>query len=173
MSDFNIVIQLETTSVVHVSPSIGPQGIPGPGVPTGGTTAQVLLKNSSTDYDASWSDIGANVNAYSKQQYYTLSTLSINAGNTIDWNWNTQPEAKVSLSNGITYTLNMVSNRQPGVKCLRVYQNATGSGILQFNSGYILDTSINGFTFAGNTFADLYFRDDGTNIVVFGAEYTP
>lgn len=38
----------------------GPQGLPGPtgpGVPTGGTTGQVLSKNSDSDYDTVWKDI--------------------------------------------------------------------------------------------------------------------
>lgn len=38
----------------------GPQGLPGPtgpGVPTGGTTGQVLAKNSDSDYDTVWKDI--------------------------------------------------------------------------------------------------------------------
>lgn len=34
----------------------GPQGDPGEGVPTGGTTGQVLTKTSSTDYDTEWAD---------------------------------------------------------------------------------------------------------------------
>jgi hypothetical protein len=33
---------------------LGPQGPAGPGVPTGGSTGQVLQKNSGTNYDASW-----------------------------------------------------------------------------------------------------------------------
>ena len=35
----------------------GAQGPAGPGVPTGGTTGQVLVKNSSTNYDAIWQTI--------------------------------------------------------------------------------------------------------------------
>lgn len=34
----------------------GPQGPAGQGIPTGGTTGQVLVKNSDTDYDTSWAD---------------------------------------------------------------------------------------------------------------------
>lgn len=34
----------------------GPQGAPGVGVPTGGTTGQVLKKNSNADYDTEWAD---------------------------------------------------------------------------------------------------------------------
>lgn len=40
----------------------GPQGLPGPtgpGVPTGGTTGQVLSKNSGSDYDTAWIDAGS------------------------------------------------------------------------------------------------------------------
>ena len=40
----------------------GPQGLPGPtgpGVPTGGTTGQVLSKNSDSDYDTAWIDAGS------------------------------------------------------------------------------------------------------------------
>lgn len=32
----------------------GPQGVPGPGVPSGGTTNQVLSKASNTGYDTYW-----------------------------------------------------------------------------------------------------------------------
>lgn len=35
---------------------MGPQGLPGQGVATGGTTGQILKKNSDTDYDTAWED---------------------------------------------------------------------------------------------------------------------
>ena len=35
----------------------GPTGPAGTGIPAGGTTGQVLVKNSSDDYDYSWTDI--------------------------------------------------------------------------------------------------------------------
>lgn len=34
----------------------GPQGVPGSGVPAGGTVNQVIVKQSSTDYDVAWED---------------------------------------------------------------------------------------------------------------------
>lgn len=37
-------------------PSRGPQGVPGQGVPSGGTAGQILTKNSGTDYDAGWAN---------------------------------------------------------------------------------------------------------------------
>ncbi len=171
MSDF-IIIELKTTETVLVS-STGPQGPAGLGFPTGGTTGQWLIKNSATNFDTVWGVPGLDiVSAWSRQQYYALSTLAINGDYSIDWNWNTQPEATVTLINGHSYTLNMPSNRQPGIKTLRVYQDSTGGAVLGFNSTYIIDTSLNGMTFAADTFADLYFKDDGVNLIVFGTEYT-
>lgn len=35
----------------------GPAGPTGTGVPTGGTAGQILLKNSSDDYDYVWTDV--------------------------------------------------------------------------------------------------------------------
>lgn len=171
MSDTIIVIAQETQTVIVSAP--GPQGESGPGVPLGGTAGQLLHKNSGTHFDTVWTSYQDNVHGWSRQQYYSLSTLSIGAGNSIDWDWNLQPEAKVNLTNGVTYTLNMPTNRQPGVRTLRAYQNATGGGILTFNSSYLLDAGLSSLAFAASSFLDLYFKDDGTYITVFGAEYTP
>jgi hypothetical protein len=47
-------VEVNTTeAVVNIVP-IGEQGIPGEGVPIGGTTGQVLAKASNTDYDTAW-----------------------------------------------------------------------------------------------------------------------
>ena len=54
-------IQGETGATGATGPQ-GPQGetgatgATGPGVAAGGTTGQLLVKNSSTDYDTSWTD---------------------------------------------------------------------------------------------------------------------
>ena len=146
MTDTIVVIQQVSQIVTVVTQ--GPQGLPG-------NTA-----------------ILGTVNEWTRQQYYALSTLAINGDNSIDWNWNTQPEAKVNLSNGVLYFLNMPTNRQPGVKTLRVYQNTIGGGVLIPNAGYIIDTSLLSVTFAANTFIDLYCKDDGTYIVLSGAQYS-
>jgi hypothetical protein len=170
MSDF-IIIELTTTETVLVS-TTGPQGAAGLGFPTGGTAGQALVKNSATNFDTAWGMPGLDISsAWTKQQYYPLATLAINGDYTIDWNWNTQPEAKVTLINGHSYMLNLPSNRQPGIKTLRTYQDSTGGSALAFDPGYIIDTSLNGVGFGPNSFVDLYVKDDGTNIVVFGAEY--
>jgi hypothetical protein len=53
------VIEVLTTATNTVEvEAAGPQGIPGVGVPTGGSALQVLRKASSTDYDTEWSSSG-------------------------------------------------------------------------------------------------------------------
>ena len=49
----SIVIVNKTAPIVEVT-SAGPQGAPGPGVASGGTTNQVLAKASNGDYDTVW-----------------------------------------------------------------------------------------------------------------------
>ena len=64
MSDINITVQDEIVNIdildepvlVNVVNSPGVPGAPGQGVPTGGTTGQVLAKNSNTNYDTEWVD---------------------------------------------------------------------------------------------------------------------
>lgn len=51
--DSNITLSLSTPSVVL---STGTRGPAGPGVPTGGTTGQVLSKVDGTDYNTEWAD---------------------------------------------------------------------------------------------------------------------
>ena len=46
----------DTNAGAYVDTGVHAQGAAGQGVPSGGTTSQVLRKNSGTDYDASWSD---------------------------------------------------------------------------------------------------------------------
>jgi len=50
-----LVIQEQGANSIELQ-SIGAQGPVGQGVPNGGTYGQVLVKNSSTNYDTSWSD---------------------------------------------------------------------------------------------------------------------
>ncbi len=66
-------IQGETGPTGATGPQ-GPQGDPGEGVPVGGTTGQILMKNSATNYDTYWSDnFAPNVELYAKNQ--TGSTM--------------------------------------------------------------------------------------------------
>lgn len=51
MSESVTITRVENTFTVAAS---GPQGIPGPGVPAGGSTGQVLTKSSNTDYATAW-----------------------------------------------------------------------------------------------------------------------
>ena len=62
----------------------GPQGIQGPqgqagaagvGVPSGGTTGQVLAKSSATNYDTEWIDPGIQSNTASQSAFSTVSNI--------------------------------------------------------------------------------------------------
>lgn len=71
-SDNSINI-LNNQPVIEVV-SQGVQGIPGLGVPAGGTTGQALIKKTDTNYDTEWATIGNNVTAVAGQ---TISALKI------------------------------------------------------------------------------------------------
>lgn len=51
----NIVVNKEVSKIIVVNKGI--DGLAGVGVPAGGTTNQVLKKNSSTNYDTSWTTL--------------------------------------------------------------------------------------------------------------------
>lgn len=53
----NIIFTNDNFTIVFGN--IGPQGPPGIGVPSGGTTGQVLTKNSNSNYDTSWENGGS------------------------------------------------------------------------------------------------------------------
>jgi hypothetical protein len=65
MSDINVIVNDEIVNIdivnepvlVNVVNSPGVPGAPGQGVPVGGTTGQVLAKNSATNYDTEWVDV--------------------------------------------------------------------------------------------------------------------
>ncbi len=107
--DVNITSQVvdvnATTSVIEVDASNGPgpqgpQGPAGQGVPVGGTTGQVLAKNSATDYDTEWVDAGVgtvtSVNA-SGSVGISVSGGPITSSGTLTIT-NTAPDQVVSLT---------------------------------------------------------------------------
>jgi hypothetical protein len=49
----NVDVQ-DSIILVDITNGAGPQGPAGPGVPSGGTQGQIIVKNSSTNYDTSW-----------------------------------------------------------------------------------------------------------------------
>jgi len=65
----------DASTVAGPTGPTGPTGATGPvgqGVAAGGTTGQALLKNSATDYDAAWGDVGfKNIPQISKAANYT------------------------------------------------------------------------------------------------------
>ena len=51
------------------------EGIPGPGVPAGGSTGQVLRKTSGADYDTEWDTLTAGDVAFNKESGYVSGTV--------------------------------------------------------------------------------------------------
>ena len=54
ISAFEVGVSVATQVVTVTLSQYGSQGAAGVGVPSGGTSGQVLTKNSSTPYDTSW-----------------------------------------------------------------------------------------------------------------------
>ena len=86
-----ILVQESPTTVVVTT---GFQGPPGVGVPAGGTTAQVLAKNSGVSGDSSWYDVGKLPDLvalglekgfdYAYAHYFTKFTFSLGVLTDID-----------------------------------------------------------------------------------------
>ena len=96
------VINYRTTpdGTLHEIYATGPAGPAGQGVPTGGTSGQVLSKASGTDYDTTW----ANVNADTLDGY-TVNTLMkafFPVGSVIQNTTNTNPSTYIT---GTTWVL--------------------------------------------------------------------
>lgn len=60
----------------------GPQGPAGPGVPSGGTTGQMLFKQSATNFDTYWSDAPTH---YSYFAIWAEENAVLGASNTYEW----------------------------------------------------------------------------------------
>jgi nitrogen fixation protein len=103
MSDINVIVNDEIVNIdvidepvlVNVVNSPGVPGAPGQGVPVGGTTGQVLAKNSNTNYDTEWVDVTGGAwgtitgtlsnqtdlqNALNAKVPYTGATTNVNLG---------------------------------------------------------------------------------------------
>jgi nitrogen fixation protein len=103
MSDINVIVNdeivnidvIDTPVLVNVVNSPGVPGAPGQGIPVGGTTGQVLAKNSATNYDTAWVNVTGGAwgtitgtlsnqtdlqNALNAKVPYTGATTNVNLG---------------------------------------------------------------------------------------------
>lgn len=113
MDNINIFVEDSTPDVVvNVSTTgqkgdTGSDGANGQGVPTGGTTGQILSKVSATDFDTEWSDPAGGGGA----NYYTQS-LWIDSPNTSNWvglNRTDINNNEYALNTGIAKTASMAT----------------------------------------------------------------
>lgn len=158
MSDINITVNdeivnidvIDTPVLVEVTNSPGPAGPAGVGVPVGGTTGQVLAKNSSTNYDTVWvnpsgggvpySGATGNVNLGEyelKAGQVTLDTTPTGtaAVGTTRWNDNTGTSettlkgGSVVLKNGVDLVARVVNKVSPNTTLTKAaYQAVRISG---------------------------------------------
>ena len=68
----------QTVRTIEVSPTL----VPGPGVPSGGATGDLLVKNSSTDYDTVWTDSPT----IDKLTFDTAAAETLNNQGEMAWN---------------------------------------------------------------------------------------
>jgi len=91
-NDYNITVSQFPETVIEVQ-TTGTQGPAGVGVPTGGTAGQALVKNSSTNYDTSWSNVGSG----------TVTTVSVASANGLSGSvTNPTTTPQITLSTSVT-----------------------------------------------------------------------
>lgn len=134
----------------------GPAGLPGVGVPTGGTSGQVLTKDSATDYDTSWQTINTGI------------VDSVVAGNNIDVD-NTDPSNPIISVENLTvgditdltatatelnYTDGVTSSIQTQLDAKANDSNTvhkTSAETVAGSKTFSNDLSVNGTTYLANT----------------------
>jgi hypothetical protein len=176
MSDINITVQDEIVNIdivdepvlVNVVNSPGVPGAPGVGVPVGGTTGQVLAKNSNTNYDTEWVDVSGGVwgtitgtlsnqtdlqNALNAKVPYTGATTNVDLGT---HRILAQHATIASSGSGDTATINHSSGS--GI-ALNISKGGSGEGL------YINKTSGSGnaATIIGTLNATTLVKSGGTS----------
>lgn len=105
----------------------GPQGDPGEGVPTGGTTGQVLAKASNTNYDTEWVDQSGGSGGGEWTYKFKTSTQEVNNNNTLF----TDSDLQISLpSSSGTYIIEGIlmgaAYPEPDIKIRLDYSGTRG-----------------------------------------------
>ena len=87
---------------------IGPTGATGAGLPTGGVTGQIIIKDSATNYDTSWADIPAGGQfegtATAKAIFWNAQTIAENI--TVTGTHNAGSIGPITIDSGYTVTVN-------------------------------------------------------------------
>jgi hypothetical protein len=122
----------------------GSTGATGPGVATGGTVGQVLIKNSSTDYDTSWSN--SLINAYSVAN---SAFIQANTGVTIAQSGFTQANTALNLAQ---------------TKVTSFYQNTSPTSANTKDTWIHLDTGVK-YENVGNTSSSIWIECGPTGVV--------
>ena len=169
----------------------GTQGSPGQGVPSGGTTGQVLAKQSATDYDADWETLvvpstaaeisfdntGTGMTATDVQDAVTelKSNLTEKASRNLTWKFS----SPFSLS--AEYDASSFWDEMNEI-IIMVANNNTGTNASYYPIHYYKEmgtmTVVNGYGLGGNTFCQINFNSDTKKITMVdcrngGTQYSP
>lgn len=140
LADYNVGTTTASSWTVTLAGSRGPSGLPGTGVPTGGTIGQSLVKASSDDYDAVWSTVagGSGTSGFVKVSVSGNSdivadvtrnyTLTVTAGDGIQLETNSATD---------TLTISSVSS---GLRSRTTLSKSTGA--LGVNATAVLDVAV-------------------------------
>lgn len=107
----------------------GPTGPAGPGVPTGGATGDLLVKNSGTNYDTTWTD-SPTVDRLSVD---TTAAETLTAEGQLAWN-DTSGTLAMMLKGGVTQC-------QIGETVFARVRNSTGAPLLRGQAVYLSGSS--------------------------------
>lgn len=127
-------------------------------IPSGGTTGQVLIKSSNTDYDEAWGNV-----PITKEAQTTLTD-----GATITWDVTAGRIRRVTLGGNRTLSITNAVNGDYGT--LEVIQDATGNRTLTFSvSMYVAGlglTTTCPIRRTANTRSVVFWWHNGTNFYV-------
>jgi hypothetical protein len=133
------------TGPTGITGATGATGPPGSGVPSGGTTGQFLVKNTSTNYDTSWSSILtspgiAGTSVSTSYVDYSGTNQSYASGATVNF-----PSFSGVIIVNNTTNGNVALWICGGGTAVKVSETlGTGGGTVTFNSGAYLWTNTGG-----------------------------
>ena len=161
------------------------EGIPGPGVPAGGTAGQYLKKASSTDYDTEWDTLTAGDVVFNKESGYVSGTVGRylqlldsedvqytyggekelgTVGETLDYLADKSVEIGEDVDD-LKNTLSLLDDEIPDtVQTITFDQNGNVQSITHSRNNVAVRTDV--FTFAANSVTEVRTLSTGQSLTI-------